>query len=696
MKVVNENDYNSQMFFKTDILYFLVKQFLAIIVAFVLVSALDLDYLNAANEPNDENIEDVEEVIVIASKTIRPLKDEPIRTNIVSKEKLEALHVKKLEDALQYIPGLHIQELHGKTGSGVWIQGFDSDRVLILIDSNPLIPSTGSSVDISQIAIGDIERIEITKGTVSARYGSSAIGGVVNVITKEPTDRLSAKIELQSGNWFEQSKPDNPFAKNSLSAAIATKQQRWSLQAVVDMLNTDGFSIDHNLATSNGWHGYKNNFSTKFTYNLKETLRFTWSPRYYSEDAANYRHEPGFGNERIPSSTYRDITERNQINVILEQTEQKVNWKLQTSQEDYENISTKASNRISTGKYKGLNYDVNFLQSNSHWLTTGIFFNEEFLDVVKKSTSDKKEDEKEVDDKTKTEFGVFVDDRWLVNDNLEINPGIRVINSPRFGNKVIPSINSLYSLNNKDDSKTLNFRFGIGNGYRSPNLKELYFTFDHSQLGYVVYGNEDLKPEESLNIQLSSEYTYKSNNYDNKSVRMEVNIFFNEINNLIETSFSRYLAEANENSALHKYLNINKAKSSGYELALECTTNNQFKWDVNYVYLFTENMADGSQLPRRPIHNIKAGFTYNTTEHSSLIVRANYESKHFVDEQNLQMSPEFATLDIKFNNTIDQNKNWYVGINNITGEQRMFDGIDFRPKQGRFIYLGASWKYSEK
>ena len=677
------------MFFKTQILYSLTKQFLAILIAFTLISILSLNYSNAADyQFNDPNNENVEEIIVTTSKTIRPLKDEPIRTNIVTKEKLEALHVKKLEDALQYIPGLHIQELHGKTGSGVWIQGFDSDRVLILIDSNPLIPSTGSSVDISQIAIGDIERIEITKGTVSARYGSSAIGGVVNVITKEPTDRLSAKIELQSGNWFEQSKPDNPFAKNSLSAAIATKQQRWSLQAVVDMLNTDGFSIDHNLATTEGWHGYKNNFSTKFTYNLKESLKLTLSPRYYYEDAANYqRFIPGFGTSR--ASIYRDVTERNQINVILEQTDSRVNWKLRSSQEDYENISTKTSNRISVGKYKGLNYDINFLQSNNHWITSGIFFNEEFLDVVNRSNF-----KQEISDEIKEESGIFVDDRWLVNDNLEINPGIRVINSPRFGNKVIPSINSLYSLNNKDNNKTLNFRFGVGNGYRSPNLKELYFLFDHSQLGYIVTGNANLKPEESLNIQLSSEYIAKSNNYDNKNIRIEVNVFFNEIKNLIETSFSGYVPT--NGSALHKYLNINKAKSSGYELALECTTNNQFKWDVNYVYLFTENMADGSQLPRRPIHNIKAGFTYNTTEHSSLIVRANYESKHFVDEQNLQMSPEFATLDIKFNNTIDKNWNWYAGINNITSEQRMFNGIDFRPKQGRFIYLGTSWKYFDK
>ena len=679
------------MFFKTQILYSLTKQFLAILIAFTLISILSLNYSNAADyQFNDPNNENVEEIIVTTSKTIRPLKDEPIRTNIVTKEKLEALHVKKLEDALQYIPGLHIQELHGKTGSGVWIQGFDSDRVLILIDSNPLIPSTGSSVDISQIAIGDIERIEITKGTVSARYGSSAIGGVVNIITKEPTDKFNVKIERQLGNWFEQSKPDNPFAQRSISMAIATKQKKWSLQTILDLLYSDGFSIDHSLATTEGWHGYKNNFSTKFTYNLKDTLKLTLSPRYYSEDAANYQQFiPGFGTSR--ASIYRDVSKRNQINAMLEQTERKINWKLRASLEDYENISTKTSNRISTGKYKGANYDVNFLQNNSHWLTTGIFFNEEFLNVFNNSSL-----KNEINDETKSEFGIFVDDRWLVNDNLEINPGIRVINSHQFGNKFIPSINSLYSLNNNDNNKTLNFRFGIGNGYRSPNLKELYFLFDHSQLGYVVHGNEDLKPEESLNIQISSEYIATSNNYDNKNMRIEVNVFFNEIDNLIETSFSRYFTEANNESALHEYLNINKAKSSGYELALECTTSNKFKWDINYVYLFTENMADGSQLPRRPIHNIKAGFTYNTSQHSSIIIRANYESKHFVDERNVLMSPEFATLDIKFNNTINKNWHWYTGINNITGQQRIFNGIDFRPRQGKFIYFGFSSKYFDK
>ncbi|MGC9385952.1 MAG: TonB-dependent receptor plug domain-containing protein [Hydrogenovibrio sp.] len=101
--------------------------------------------------------------ITTATRTPRRLEEVPVQTTVVTREEVEKTHARNLAEALRYVPGIQLKPIRGKTGEGVWIQGFDPDRVLILVDGNPVSPSTGSTVDVTQVAIGDVERIEIMR-----------------------------------------------------------------------------------------------------------------------------------------------------------------------------------------------------------------------------------------------------------------------------------------------------------------------------------------------------------------------------------------------------------------------------------------------------------------------------------------------------------------------------------------------------
>src|SRR5690606_4044203 len=117
---------------------------------------------------------------------------------------IERIHARTLKQALENVPGLQLREVRGKSGYEVSLQGLTSDQVLVLIDGLPITASTGSTVDLSQYLVGDIDHIEVVKGATSAQYGSSAMGGVINVITRRSAPGFSGAVSVDAGSRGHQ------------------------------------------------------------------------------------------------------------------------------------------------------------------------------------------------------------------------------------------------------------------------------------------------------------------------------------------------------------------------------------------------------------------------------------------------------------------------------------------------------------
>ena len=99
-------------------------------------------------------------VVVTGTRTERLLRESPVYTEVITSEQIEKRHARDLKEALQYLPGIQLREIHGKSGYEVWIQGLNADRVLVLIDGLPVSPTTGSSVDVTQLSLLDVARVE--------------------------------------------------------------------------------------------------------------------------------------------------------------------------------------------------------------------------------------------------------------------------------------------------------------------------------------------------------------------------------------------------------------------------------------------------------------------------------------------------------------------------------------------------------
>ena len=144
------------------------------------------------------------DVVVTGTRTEKARDEAPVRTEVVDHEEIQATGARTLKEALANISGLQLQELHGKSGYSLVMQGLGSDQVLVLIDGLPISASTGSTVDLSQYLLTDVLRVEVVKGAASAQYGSAAMGGVVNVITRRPTGGLRGDVQMGLGTRGRQ------------------------------------------------------------------------------------------------------------------------------------------------------------------------------------------------------------------------------------------------------------------------------------------------------------------------------------------------------------------------------------------------------------------------------------------------------------------------------------------------------------
>ena len=185
-------------------------------------------------------------IVITATRSEKKLTDSPIKTEIIDQKELQRTNALTLKDALENVPGILLREIHGKSGYEISLQGLTSDQVLILIDGLPLAASTSSTVDLDQYLINGVERIEVVKGAASAQYGSSAMGGVINIISQKVKDGISVSGQVDIGSYGKQNANGKSASVNNHHEKINIEaaQGRFKGRVSADLLSHDGFAVD--------------------------------------------------------------------------------------------------------------------------------------------------------------------------------------------------------------------------------------------------------------------------------------------------------------------------------------------------------------------------------------------------------------------------------------------------------------------
>lgn len=628
-------------------------------------------------------------VVITGSRTEKLLSDSPVKIELVSRREIQLKNARDLKEAIKDVPGLSIKKIHGKAGYGAWMQGVDAKRVLVLIDGDPVSKSTNEVTDLTQIGVMNIEQIEILKGATSALYGSGAIGGVINIITHKPTTPFGYILKADLGSNGSQNTNGNTSAASTRSSAgwIHAQNEVFDAQFNFDLRDTDGFTVDQDTWEREGPEGHKLNLQSEVGFSPNALSRYFASAAYYDENLdRNYTGSgPNFFDMKKTEAMER-MTYRTGSDWLLGNDG---DLNIRYSYEEMDNATSQynASNsltvlkRSATHKTQKLSSQWNFPVADHVTRTLGLEYIVEDLDQSKWDPTNGATPELGAD---RSEKVFFFQDDMQVGERLSFLPGIRFQNDSDFGNYLAPKLNGRIELDDIGPSQHF-IRFGVGRGYKAPSLKERFYTFDHSHLGYQVHGNPSLTPEYSDSFQLG--WAIKQSGLFN----LDINLFQNNLEDFIETRFNRTEVDPDFGVVqIFEYTNITEAKTRGVELASSLHLSKSLNLNSGYTYLSATNKENGKRLPKRPRHQLKANLSYDTPDNPlALSFSMRWQSEEYFDLENQDQSPGYSVFDLSSEYRISDLVSLYAGIDNIGDKQRDFERIhDLRPDEGRYVYLG--------
>jgi len=230
----------------------------------------------------------LEEVVVTATKTLRQLSTLPMPAKLITKDEIAKSSSTKLSDILDDQPGIFIVPDFGG-GNGIQIQGLDSQYTLLLIDGSPIIGRQSGTLDLDRISIGNIEQVEIIKGSSSSLYGTDALGGVVNLITSKAKDSISAEASYKIST----------FNTNDISVNLGKISQNGdNLNFYFNSFNSNGYDLNDDpiLNTVEPYKSYTGFLRHNFK---KNKWSYFSSVRIYNENQDFRLDENSYGKNII-------------------------------------------------------------------------------------------------------------------------------------------------------------------------------------------------------------------------------------------------------------------------------------------------------------------------------------------------------------------------------------------------------------
>lgn len=512
------------------------------------------------------------EVVVTGTRTEKRLSETPVLTTVIRDNEIrKAASVSALESLQDNIPGIVI--LPNAMGNNLRIKGLNSRYILFLVDGERLVSeSAGGSVNLDQIDVNTIKRIEMVDGASSALYGSNAVGAVINIITKEPVHTIEVGTDQTWENY-------NTW-RSRLEAGTSLK--KFSARAGGFRNASDGFGSTGDGPYAARYEDYGSNL--KLGYKLAERSDINVIGRYFRhetfnpEGSLNVKHSL---TDNLAVGANGGFTTPNNKNTLRVSANFNKYF-------DYDVLEKKDNEH--TLKNSAAYFSsraVNTLILSDKWdLVGGLEYNHE--ENFATSTLGAEPTTKSIDD-----ANLFTQAQYKLLKNFEVVAGARYTYNSQFGSALTPKLSLMYGVNG------FRFRGGIGTSFRAPSIKELYYDFDHRGM-FWMYGNPDLQPEKGLYTSLSVEYTRGGFN-------ASVSGYHNKIDNKI--TLYDVITEQGKNEKYYK--NVSSATLKGVDVNAAYTFFKQLVLKGNYSYCDATDNSTGLQLSSNVKHSGTVSATWN-------------------------------------------------------------------------------------
>lgn len=642
--------------------------------------------------------------------------------------------VNDISEIVRRMPGVN---LTGNSSSGQYgnnrqidLRGMGPENTLILIDGKPVRSRNSTRMgrsgerntrgDSNWVPAEAIERIEVIRGPAAARYGSGAAGGVVNIITKAPTDKLSGSVTLYTEQPEDRDEGDTKRVGFNLAGPL---MENFSFRLFGNFNRTDADSLDLNRQAAigagaatdavppAGREGVENR-------DIDGLMRWDITPQQVLELQLGYSRQGNiYAGDRAVSATGSDLLERlanegAETNVLERYTSslthrgtfENFDTRLMLLYEGTQNKrlneglagSGEGSINTPTGRSTSVlnNYTINgevniplellFPQR----LTVGAeYFKENLKDpwavtqstgtggIVPGADTGPRRSSAEADT-----YAVFLEDNIYATNRLIVTPGVRFDHHSEFGSNWSPSLNASYEL-----FTGFSVKGGIARAFKAPNLYQsnpnyLYYTmgngcpvnFPSLGAGCYVAGNPDLKPETSLNKEIGVVYdqygwnaslTYFHNDYEDKIVAGVIP-----------------RGATNTNGRIFRWENTPEAVVQGLEGNLLVPLAESLSWNTNFTYMIeSKDKTTGEPLSIIPEYTVNSSLTWQATQDLTMLLQFTHYGRQearlttltgaaATGAQRWSRDP-YSVVDISASYMLNENTRLTAGVSNILDEQ---------------------------
>lgn len=667
-------------------------------------------------------------MVVTATRTAMTVKETPSTVEIVDSKKLEQTQAKTLHDALKGALGVNVfNDFQGR--SNVSIRGSESRHVLIMVDGKRLggeaAYNSANAWDVDRIRMEDVEKVEIIRGPAGALYGSDAMGGVINVVTKTP-DKTFATVNYEYG-WYENGK--GAGYKGNLYLQGAEKNYSYKINAGLN--KNRPYEDPNGSGDSMNFFGKEQPFSVNVGYTFDNGNKLSADVSRIKEEN---KKSTTSRKDMVPGMVWQD-----QVQTIWnnnKRTDYAITYQGSDDRQDcmlraYKSVfdkdymsqnKTRMTNLMRPGgigdwTLKDPKHDTvkrtlsviegkdTFNLSDKNKLTAGFEYRKDESEgtrLKKPNTSLGGASAHDAFDKAAINYmAAYVQDEFRPNDKWLIIPSVRFDHSDQFSNKLTSNLAATY--NAADDVR---IKAVVGQGYKTPTVNDLYifwemYAANPGGKGQFYVGNPDLKPEKSLSYELSVEKDWG----DRSTVHLGV--FRNEVKDLISTYWTGKLTDDDpdlypgvKGDMVMAYENIPEATLQGVELYGSHRLGKNIYLNAGYTFLDAKDKTNGTRLKDRAKHQVTFGVSYQPENiyawdlSFDLVSNIGYYFNNgdkstmgnFVYE-----TKDFTIANIMASRHLNKDTKIYLGIDNISNHQNFGPYSD--GNLGRLYRVGMEYKF---
>ena len=510
-----------------------------------------------------------ESVVVTATRSPEDERDVGSATTVITRERIEKSGATTVLELLRSVPGIDVLRLGGDGAqTSLFLRGTNSTHALVLVDGARVNSPYFPGYDFSALTTENVERIEIVRGPFSALYGSDAIGGVIQILTRTATARPTARVTLEAGDAGQRqgsvffSAGAGPFA-----AAASYRDAR-----------VDGDRANSDWRGRNGSLRLDGSFGDSVTVAIEGAVLDGEFGLPGAVGAETPHDRFGFREERLQLPvSFRPAAGHAAsflaAYVVSKPTSSSVAFGFDT-ETDARTVQLSASDRWTAG-----GHELTALVSLERWTVE---------DVNTFGTA--------LDDDSSL-WGAAIQDVVALGGGWTATAGLRYDRSSDFGDAWSPRANVAW----RSADARWKLRASGGAAFRAPTVGELFYPFS---------GNPELEPERSTSWEVGAE------RYLGRSGRLEVSLFWNDLENLIVFDFATSRNES-----------VGKARTRGVELGWRQEISDRLDVDAGYTWLEAEDRGTGDDLLRRPRHRAYLSATVRPLPRLSISPRAVFVGK---------------------------------------------------------------------